>query len=85
MRCPCRGAVDLDTRHARIRPIAGAQVSRHQPPLHAVSRTLKRLGFPHQVEGGEPFTAGRNLRVGIFIGRGGLRDAPNREYREKSR
>ena len=44
---------------------------------------LKRLGIPHQVESGEPFTAERNLRMDIVIRRGGLRDAPNREYRDK--
>ena len=33
----------------------------HQPLLHAISRTLERLGIPHRVESGEPFTADRNL------------------------
>ena len=37
-----------------------------------------------QVESGEPFAADRNLRMGIVVRRGSLRDAPNREYREKS-
>ena len=83
MRCPCCDAVDVDTRHARICPRAGAQVNQHQPRLHAISRTLKRLEIPHKVESGEPFTADRNLRVDIVIRRGGLRDAP-RECREKS-
>ena len=32
----------------------------------------------------EPFTADRNLPIDIVIGRGGPRDAPHREYREKS-
>ena len=45
---------------------------------------VKRLGIPHHVESGEPFTADRNLRMDVVIRRGGLRDAPNSEYREKS-
>ena len=35
------------------------------------------------MEIGEAFTASRNLRMDIVVRRGGLRDAPNREYREK--
>ena len=69
--------------HARICPRSGAQVNQRQPLLHAISRTLKWLGISHQVESGEPFTAERNLRMDI-IRRGSLRDAPNREYRDKS-
>ena len=84
VRCPCCDAVDVDTRHARICPRSGAQVNQHQSLLHAISRTLKRLRIPYQVESGEPFTAGRNLRMNIVIRRGSLRDAPNREYRDKS-
>ena len=84
VRCPCCDAVDVDTRHARICPRSGAQVNQHQPLLHAISRTLKRLGISHQVESGEPFTAERNLRMDIVIMRGGLRDAPNTEYRDQS-
>ena len=49
-----------------------------------MSRSLKWLGIPHQVESGEPFTRDRNLRMGIVVKRGGLRDAPMRESREKS-
>ena len=56
----------------------------HNTLLHVISRTLKRLGIPHQVKSSEPFTAGKNLRMDIVVSRGGLRDAPNREYREKS-
>ena len=56
VRCPCCDATDVDTRHARICPRAGAQVNQHQPLLHAISHTLKRLGVPHQVKSGEPFT-----------------------------
>ena len=84
MKCPCYDAVDVDTRHARICPIAGVQVNQRQPLLHVISRSLKRLGIPHQVESGEPFIAGRNLRMDIVIRTGGLRNAPNTEYREKS-
>ena len=59
-------------------------MNQHQPLLHAISGTLKRLGIPHQVESGEPFTGERNLRIDIVIRRGSLRDAPNLEYRDKS-
>ena len=83
MRCPCCDAVDVNTRHARICPRAGVQMNQHQPILHAISRTLKRLGIPHQVESGELFTSDRNLRMDIVIRRG-IRDAPNREYSDKS-
>ena len=83
-RCPCCDAVDVDTRHAHIFPVAGAQVNQHQPRVHAISRTLKRLGVLHQVESGEAFMVDRNLRMDIVVRRSGLRDAPNREYREKS-
>ena len=75
VRCPCCEAINVDTRHARICPGAGAQVNQHQPLLHAISGTLKRLGIPHQVESGEPFTGERNLRMNIVIRRGSLRDA----------
>ena len=82
--CPCCEAVDLDNRHARIRPRAGAQGNPHQLPLHAITRTLKRLGIPHQVESGEPFTADQSLLMDMVVRRGALQDAPNREYRDKS-
>ena len=36
--------VDVDTRHARIGSGAEVQVKQHQPLLHAISHTLKRLG-----------------------------------------
>ena len=84
VRCPCCDATDVDTRHARICPGAGAQVNQHQSLLHAISRTLKRLGVPHQVESEEPFTADRNLWVDIIVRRRGLRNGPNPEYRGKS-
>ena len=77
VRCPRCNEINVDTRHARICPRAGAQVNQHQPLLHAISRTLKRLGILHQVESGEPFTAERNLRMDIVIRRGSLRDAPD--------
>ena len=44
---------------------------------------LKRVGIPHQVESGEPFTADTNLRMDIVIRRG-LRYGPNRGYRDES-
>ena len=84
VRCPVCDAVDVDTRHGRICPRAGAQVNQHQPLVHARSRLLKWLGIPHQVESDEPFTADRNLRMEIVVRRGGLRDAPNGEFGEKS-
>ena len=59
-------------------------MNQHQPLLHAISLTLKRLWISHQIESGEPFTADRNLRMDIAVKRSGLRVAPNREYREKS-
>ena len=80
VKCPCCDAVDVDTRHARICLRAGAQVNQHQPLLHAISRTPKRLGFPRQVESDEPFTADKNLRIDIVVRRGDLRDAPNRVH-----
>ena len=67
MRGPCCNAVDVDNRHARICPRAGAQVTQHHPLLHAISRTLTRFGIPHQVESGEPFTADKNLRMELAI------------------
>ena len=83
--CPCCDAVDVDTRHARICPRAGAQLNQHhQPLLHAIYRTLKRLGTLHQVKSGQSFTPDWILRMDIVIRREGLRDAPNREYRDKS-
>ena len=82
--CPCCNAVDADIRQARNCPRAGAQVNQHYPLVHAMSRTLKRLGIRHQVKSGEPFTADRKLRMNIVVRRGGLRDAHNRGYRDKS-
>ena len=84
VRCPSGDTVDVDTGHARIFIRAGAQLNQHQPLLHAISRTLERLGVLHQLERGEPFTADRNLWMNIVVRSGGLRNAPKREYREKS-
>ena len=84
VRCPCCDATDVDTRHACICPRAGAQANQYHPLLHAISRTLKRFGVPHQVDSGEPFTADRSLRMDVVARRGGLRNAPNPEHRDKS-
>ena len=76
--------MNVDTRHALICPRAGAQVNQDQPLVsRCPTRTLKRLGIPHQAESGEPFTADRNRRVVIVVRRRRQRDAHNREYREK--
>ena len=84
VRCPCWGAVDVDARPTRICSRAGAQMNQRQPLLHAISRISKRLGIPHQVEGGEPFTAEQeNLRMDIVVRSGCLWNASYREYRDK--
>ena len=83
VRCPYCDATDVDTRHARICPRAGAQVNQHQLLLHVISRTLMRLGVPHQVESGEPVTADRYLWMDNVVRRG-LRNALNPEYKNKS-
>ena len=59
-------------------------MNEHQPPPHSISFTLKRLGVRHQVDSGEPFTVGINFRNDIVVRRGGFRNAPNPEYRDKS-
>ena len=84
MRCLCCEAMDINTRHARTCHRAGAQVNQHQPLVHALSRTFKRLSIGHQVESGAPFNADRNLRMEIVIERGGLRDATSSEYRNEA-
>ena len=84
VRCPCRDAVDVDTRHARICARADEQVNQHQSLLRGISHMLKRLGIPHQLESERPFTADRSLKMDIVVRTGGLRDAPNRDYRDKS-
>ena len=80
----CNRCGHVDTRHASICPRAGAQVNQYQQLLHAISRTLKRLGVTHQAESGDPFTADRNLRMDIVVRRGGLWNALNPEYRDRS-
>ena len=84
VRCPCCDAVDEDTRHARICPRAVEQVNQHQPLLHAIFRTLKRLEIPHQVETGEPLTVDGSLRVDVVVRREDLWDSSNREYMDTS-
>ena len=63
---------------------SGAQVNQHQPLVHALSRTPKRMSIRHQVESGAPFDAERDLRMEIVIEKGGLRDATAAEYRNKA-
>ena len=53
-------------------------------PVHATSRYLKRMSLRHQVESGAPFNADRDLRMGIVIERGGLRDASASDFQHKS-
>ena len=81
---PLCNAVDVDIRHAQICPRAAVQMNQDQLSLHAIVRTWKQLEILHQVESGELFTAGRDLRIEIAIRRGGLRDAPNWEYTDRS-
>ena len=45
-RYPCCDATDVDTRHARIYPRAGAQVNQHQPLLNAISVSYTHLTLP---------------------------------------
>ena len=77
VRWPCCDAVNVDTRHARTCPGAGAQVNQHQPLLHLISRTLKRLGVPHHLHGGQESADGhrRDLLMDIVVERGGLTGA----------
>ena len=83
-RCPCCGATDANTWHARLCHRSGAQVNQHQPLVHALSRTLNRMSIRHQVENGAPFNAEMDLRMDLVIERGGLRDATAAEYRNKA-
>ena len=55
----------LDTHESAPEP--GRRCFQHQPFLHTLSCTTKRLGIPHQVESGKPFTANRNLRTDIVV------------------
>ena len=61
-RCPCCGEAEVNTRHARLRHLSGAQENQHQPLVHALSRTLKSMSIRHQVESGAPFHEDRDLR-----------------------
>lgn len=62
-------AVDMVTRFAHtVGPRAEAQVNQHRRLLHAISRTLKRLGVPDIVETEELITADRNWKVNIVNG-----------------
>ena len=70
-RCPCCGATDANTRHVHLCHRSGAQVNHHQPLVHALSHTLKRMSIRHQVESGAPFNAERDPRMDIVIERGG--------------
>ena len=83
-RCPSCEATDVNTRPARTRHRTGAQVSQHQPLVHGLSCTFKRLSVRHQVESGAPFNGDRNLRMDIVIEMGGVRDATSSEYRNKA-
>ena len=83
-RCRCCGEAEVDTRRARLCHRAGAQVNKHQPLVHALSRTLKSMSIRHQVESRAPFHADRDLRMDIVIEAGGLRDATAPEYSDKA-
>ena len=85
-RCSSSESTHVNTRRARTCHRAGTQVLQHQPLLifHTLPHTFKRLSIRHQVVGGAPFNANRNLRMDIAIERGGLRHAPSSEYRNKA-
>ena len=72
MRYPCCAAADVDIRDVRICPRAGAQVNQHQPRLHAIFPTSKRLGILHQVESGEPLTVDRKSHPTVRVTRFGF-------------
>ena len=82
--CPACGAVDANTRNARLCHRAGAQVNQHRPLDHATSRILKRMSVRHQMESGTPFNADKDLRMDVVIEKGGLRDASASDFRHKS-
>ena len=83
-RCPRCEATDVNTRHARTCHRAGAQANQHQPLVHALSRTFKRLFIRHQVESRALFNADRNFRIDKVIERRALRDAMLSEYCNKA-
>ena len=66
-RSPCCEPTDVNARHARTCHRAGAQVNEHQPLVHVLSRTFKRLSIRHQVDSGASFNADRNLSMDIYI------------------
>ena len=59
LRCSRRGQ-----RHVRMCPRAGEQANQHQPPFHAISCTLTRLGIPHQVESRGTLHGGQEPELG---------------------
>ena len=81
--CPCCGAENADTWHARLCHRSGSQVNQHQPLVHTLAKLLKRVRVPREVEDGSPFTTDKDLRMDIVILPGGLANAPNPEYRSK--
>lgn len=82
VRCSYCDAIDEDTRHAHTSPRTG-ETGETAPAasLHVISRTLKRLGVPHQVESAEPLTADSSLLVDIVVNRTVF---GTREYQGKS-
>ena len=74
--CPrCHRSRDggtITTMHARTCPRDGAQVTMHEPLKHALSRALRGLRVPHDVESGAPFTEERNLCMDIVVRPGSL-------------
>ena len=59
-RCPCCGATDANTRHARLYHRSGAQINHHQPLVHALFRTFNRMSIDHPgVDSGAPFNTHR--------------------------
>lgn len=86
----CCKTVYTDTRHARVRPRPGMRGSQHQPLLHAVFRSRKRLGVPRQgkkwgVGSISPRTEASGWTCSSYFPRRGFRDAPSREFRSRSR
>ena len=77
------GAADISKRHARLCQPAGAQVNQYRLLTHATPRFLERLSVRHQREGGAPFGVDRDLHMGIFIERRGLRVAIASDFRHK--
>lgn len=84
--CPCCDVVGVGTRHARVCSRAGAQANRHQPLLHAISRTLRYsrcydppLFFLHRFQSNRPTVRGSSLvRVSsdVFLSCSATRVAP---------